>query len=184
MAKWWLISWTTYATWLPGDKRGYRTWRGRQHIPPPKRYAKPGEAPYQPIEHVAVRELAESIIDEPVFLSREQTQIALDAMAAEIAEIDIVPAIMSVGDWHVHWLCYFGPLEIRRIVERVKAAATRELNRRGFHGKRPWTKGCNMRSKSSRRDCRNAYKYVRDHRDQGCLIYEWPIDPTYLAFDN
>jgi hypothetical protein len=83
----------------------------------------------------------------------------------------------------VHWLCYFGTLKIRPVVSRVKAAATRELNTRGFQRKKPWTKGCNMRSKSTRQECRNAYKYVRDHRDQGCLIYEWEIDPQYLVFE-
>jgi hypothetical protein len=183
MAKWWLISWTTYGTWLPGDERGYRTWRGRQYVPPPKRYANPGEPTYQAREHVAVRELAESIAEAPVYLSRNQIEIALATMVEEISEVPIVPAIMSVGDWHVHWLCYFGPLKIRPVVERIKAAATRDLNAHGFEGKRPWTKGCNMRSKATRQECRNAYKYVRDHRNQGCLIYEWTIDPQYFTFD-
>ena len=43
MAKWWLVSWTTYGTWLPGDERGYCTWRKRTYVAPPKRFAKPGE---------------------------------------------------------------------------------------------------------------------------------------------
>ncbi len=183
MAKWWLISWTTYGSWLPGDERGYRTWRGREYVPPPERYAQPGEPTYHASDHVAVHQLAESISDEPVYLTRDQMEIGLAAMVEEIAQIPIIPAIMSVGDGHVHWLCYFGTLEIWPTVSRIKAAATRELNARGFQGKKPWTKGCNMRSKSTRRECRNAYKYVRDHRDQGCLIYEWKIDPQYLIFD-
>jgi hypothetical protein len=183
MAKWWLISWTTYGTWLPGDERGYRTWRGERYVAPPKRYSKPGEHTYRAQDHVAVREIAEAISEEPVYLTHDQVEIALLAMVAEIDEIPVMPAIMSIGDWHVHWLCYFGPLEIRPVVERVKAASTRELNRRGFQGKRPWTKGCNMRSKHTRQECRNAYKYVRNHHDQGCRIYEWPINPEFLNFD-
>lgn len=182
MANWWLISWTTYATWLPGDKRGYCTWRGKKYVAPPKRYAKPGDPTYRAPEHLAVNKLAKSISDPPVYFTRDQMRIAIDAIAQEIAEIPLVPAILSVGDWHVHWLCYFGPLKIRPIVSRVKAAATRELNASGFQAKRPWTKGCNIKSKSTRRACRNSYKYVRDHRDQGCLIYEWQIDPKYLMF--
>jgi hypothetical protein len=183
MATWWLVSWTTYATWLPGDKRGYCTWRGREYIPPPKRYAKPGEATYQASEHTHVRAIAESICGEPVYLSRTEIQTALTTMVDEISHISIVPAIMSVGEWHVHWLCHFGKLGIRSTVSRVKAAATRELNALGFQDKKPWTKGCNMKSKCDRRACRNAYKYVRDHRDQGSLIYEWSIDPNYLVFE-
>jgi len=183
MADWWLISWTTYATWLPGDERGYRTWRGETYVPPPKRYAMPGEPTYQAKGHIAVREIAQAISDEPVYLTAKEVEIALAAMVGEIAQIAIVPAIMSIGDWHVHWLCHFGKLKIRPVVSRVKAAATRELNAIGFQGKKPWTKGCNMKSKPIRRQCRSAYKYVRDHQEQGCLVYEWKIDPGHLVFD-
>src|SRR6476620_4628784 len=169
MAKWWLISWTTYGTWLPGDKRGYCTKRGKVYVPPPKRYAKPGEATYKASEHKIVRTLAKSASDDPVYLDAEQMQIAIDAIVAEIAEIPVVPAILSLGEWHVHWLCYFGPLAIDPVVERIKAAATRELNSHGFAGKRPWTRGLNMRSKSTRQACRNAYRYAKRHLEQGCL---------------
>ena len=183
MAKWWLVSWTTYATWLPGDERGYCTWRGKKYIPPPKRYAKPGELIYKASEHTAIHELAQAISDEAVYFSPEEMQIALRAIVSEIAEIDVVPAIISLGRWHVHWLCRFETLKIRTVVGRVKAAATRELNVRGFQGKRPWTKGCNMKSKATRLECRNAYRYVRNHSQQGCLVYEWKIDPKYLSFE-
>jgi len=183
MAAWWLVSWTTYATWLPGDKRGFCTWRKRVYIPPPKRYAKPDEPIYKSTDHKVLHALAEEISDEAVYFTPQEMKTALDAIIAEIAQISVVPAIISLGKWHVHWLCHFGTLKIRPTVGRVKAAATRELNTLGFQGKRPWTKGCNMRSKRTRRECRNAYKYVRDHREQDCLIYEWPIDPKYLNFD-
>lgn len=157
--------------------------RGRTYVPPPKRYAKPGEKTYGASEHVAVHQQAISISEAPVYLTQKQIQVVRGAMVKEIANIPIVPAILSVGEWHVHWLCYFGPIEVRQVVERVKAAASRELNIQGFKGKRPWTKGCNMKSKSTRRECRIAHKYIRKHREQGYLIYEWPIDPKYLTID-
>jgi hypothetical protein len=182
MSNWWLVSWTTYATWLPGDKRGFCTWHEREYIPPPTRFALQGEATYRAADFTHVHESAERISEEPVCLSAEQMQMALGALIAEIAQTSIVPAIISLGSGHVHWLCHFGTLRIRPTVSRLKAAATRELNAFGFQGKRPWTKGCNMRSKRTRQACRAAYKYVRDHRHQGCLVYEWPIDPRYLIF--
>jgi hypothetical protein len=183
MANWWLISWTTYGTWLPGDKRGFCTWRGESYIPPPKRYAKPGDETYRANEHTKVHELALAISGEPVYLTQAQMRLALPAIVEEIAQIPIVPAILSIGEWHIHWLCYFGPISIRAVVSRIKAAATRELNAHSFQGKKPWAKGCNMRSKSNRRECRNAYRYVLRHEEQGCLVYRWPIDPQYLVFD-
>jgi len=123
MAKWWLISWTTYGTWLPGDKRGYCTRRGEVYVPPPRRYAKPGEATYKASEHTAVRELAELLSDAAVYFSDAQKGSASRALIEEIDRIPIVPAIISVGRWHVHWLCYFGTLKIRPIVARMKATA-------------------------------------------------------------
>jgi len=184
MAKWWLVSWTTYGTWLPGDKRGYCTHRSKVYVPPPIRYAKPGEPTYQPTEHNLVLKLAQSVTDDPVYLTAEQMKVAFDSIVTEIAEIPVVPAILSLGEWHIHWLCYFGPLTIKPIVERVKAAATRELNSRGFSGRRPWTRGCNTRSKATRKECRSAYRYVKRHLEQSCLIHEWPIDPKFLVFDE
>jgi hypothetical protein len=183
MANWWLVSWTTYGTWLPGDPRGYCTWRKKKYIPPPKRYAKPGEPTYHAREYSAVHEIAKATTDQAVYFSRREMKIALAALVAEICDIPIVPAIVSLGPWHVHWLCHFGTLKIRTVTGRVKAAATRELNLSGFQGKRPWAKGCNMRSKRTRLECRNAYRYILNHREQGCLIYDWKIDPSYLEFD-
>ena len=65
----WLVSWTTYGTWLPGDKRGYCTWRGGVYVPPPKRYASPGEPTYVAAAHEQVRKLAESVCEEAVYFS-------------------------------------------------------------------------------------------------------------------
>jgi hypothetical protein len=166
-----------------GDPRGYCTWRKKKYVEPPKRYAKPGERTYQASEHTAVHELAKAVTDKAVYFRPQEMEIALQAVVAEIGEIPIVPAIISLGPWHVHWLCHFGTFKIRSVVGRVKAAAARELNVSGFEGKRPWAKGCNMRSKRTRLECRNAYQYVRKHREQGCLIYEWKIDPKYLVFE-
>ncbi|MCC7475600.1 MAG: hypothetical protein IT425_09405 [Pirellulales bacterium] len=182
MSQWWLVSWTTYGTWLPGDPRGFCTWRKREYVPPPKRYAQPGEATYQAAEYVSTHTLAKAMCGEPVYLTPAQMQMALSAIVEEIAALPVTPVIIALGSWHVHWLCNFGTLKIRPTIGRVKAAATRVLNEHGFQGKRPWTKGCNMRSKPTREACRAAYRYVRDHRDQGSLVYEWPIDPNDIVF--
>jgi hypothetical protein len=183
MAKWWLVSWTTYGTWLPGDERGYCTWRKRTYVPPPKRYATLNEATYRADEHVVVRDAAAAICGDPVRFSAREKRIAFEAMISEIDQVEVAPAIISVGSWHVHWLCYFGTLKIRKVVGRVKAAATRALNAAQFEGKRPWTKGCNMRSKATRDACRSAYKYILRHRGQGCLIHEWPVPDEYPTFE-
>jgi len=41
-----LITWTTYGHWLPGDPRGFRTRGAKEFVPPPQRYTN-GES-YEP----------------------------------------------------------------------------------------------------------------------------------------
>ena len=70
-AKWWLVTFGTYGVWLPGDPRGFQTWRGREYVPPPARYAKPGEATYDPAPHRTRYAAAKrSMTHDPVFFDR------------------------------------------------------------------------------------------------------------------
>lgn len=173
MAKWWLVTWTTYATWLPGDPRGFQTWQGREYVPPPTRYAREGEPVYNPKPYEERHKIAKERSEEPVVLTREQQQTVLDALVAEISELPLDSAVLSVGATHVHWLARFGELSIRPTVGRIKAAATRALRASGFDLKRPWTKGCHMKSKNSDRELKNARAYIKQHVNEGCLVYDW-----------
>lgn len=175
-SKWWLVTWTTYGTWLPGDPRGYCTWRERVYVPPPARYAKPGEEVYDRTKHATKHQVALHATEEAVRLARAQMQIVQDAIVEDVAEMPITPAIMSVGHSHIHLLAQFGGLKIRKAVGRLKSAATRKLREDGFRAKRGWTKGCDMKSKTNAKAFENAYRYVRRHREQGCLVYEWDLE--------
>jgi hypothetical protein len=71
--KWWLVTCTTFGTWLPGDPRGFQTWRGREYVPPPKRYARQGESTYRAEDYAVEYEAAKSsLTQEPVHFSNEQ----------------------------------------------------------------------------------------------------------------
>jgi hypothetical protein len=172
--KWWLITWTTYGSWLPGDPRGFCTWRGKEYIPPPRRYARPGEAVYDSGQYVERHTQAASIVATMVRLTAEQQQLVLQTIVEEINAIPIVSAVTSVGPLHVHWLACFGDRPIRATVGRIKAAASRLLNAMGFKGKRLWTKNCHMESKSTESEFESAFDYVCRHIDEGCLIHTWP----------
>ncbi|MBW3598536.1 MAG: hypothetical protein KY475_14850 [Planctomycetes bacterium] len=120
--------------------------------------------------------VAQRETEDPVRLRRPQMQIVQDAVVEEVAEMPITPAIMSVGHSHIHLLAQFGRLKIRKGVGRLKSAATKKLRENGFTEKRPWTKGCDMKSKSDPRAFENAYRYVQRHLEQGCLVYEWDLE--------
>ena len=77
-AKYWLVTWTTYGTWLPGDPRGFRTWRGKVYVPPPARYGDSGESVYDPSHYVDRYQVAVDAVERPVLLSTSQRQAVLD----------------------------------------------------------------------------------------------------------
>jgi hypothetical protein len=94
-------------------------------------------------------------------------------LVEDIDRLAMDSSVMSVGTTHVHWLARFGELPIRPTVGRIKSAATRALRENRFEGKRPWTKGCHMKSKNTDEEFNAAREYVKRHVNEGCLIYEW-----------
>lgn len=172
MAKLWFVTWTTYGSWLPGDPRGFQTWRGKEYIPPPPRYARGDEPTYDPAYYRERWRRIKKICPNPVLLSPLEQQLALTAVVQEIATLSLVPHILSIGRWHVHLVSEFGLLRIRPTVGRLKSTATRALPNPGTR-KRVWTDGCHMESLTTTTAVNNAVEYVRRHRDEGALIHEW-----------
>lgn len=184
MPQWWLVTWTTYGTWLPGDPRGFQTWRGHRYVPPPKRYAKPAERTYQSVEYETEHHLAsKSMTQDPVHLMPDQRRIAVEAIVAQFAEMPIDPAILAVGGEHAHFLARFGAAKIRRTVGILKAAASRELHAAGTAFERVWTRGCHMKSKTTVKEVHGAFEYVRRHECEGAVVHVWRR-PTEIAHES
>jgi len=174
--KWWLVTWTTYGTWLPGDPRGFRTWRGSEYVPPPKRYAAPDEATYRARDYSARYEAAQRVTDDAVLLSSTQCQVACDACVTDIDELGIVASVIAVGPVHTHLLARFGSHRIRPTVGRLKSMMTRAIKEHDprFQPKRTWSKGCHPRSCVDECDYRTKFRYVERHRNDGAIVHVWP----------
>ncbi len=173
MDQWWLVTWNTYGSWLPGDPRGFRTWRGTEYVPPPVRYAEPGETTYNRAEYAERHAMARDSADEPVVLSRTHQELILPALVKELADIPLHASAIAVGTSHVHLLAKFAERRIRKTVGRLKAAATRAIHEAdpAFQPKRIWAKGCHMKSKETEAEYRNALNYIKRHVDEGALIH-------------
>lgn len=172
--KWWLVTWSTYGSWLPGDPRGFQTWRGKEHVPPPKRYAKPGEETYKPKAYADKYQAAKAVTDKPVKLSPTFRQISLEAVVKEIDKLPVVAAVLAIAVEHSHVLAKFGALDFRPTVGFLKGAATKALHASGFKPQDPWSKGCHMKSKSEGKEFQIAFDYVRNHINEGAVVYVWP----------
>lgn len=172
--KWWLVTWNTYASWLPGDPRGFQTWRGREYVPPPARYAKPGEKVYDPAEYAERYESAKAISGDAVTLTPDERRITADAVVAEVDKLHLPSAILAVGGQHCHLRAKFGALKIRATVGVLKSEATKAMRALGFHRDQYWATECHMKSKSEGKEFGDAFGYVGRHVDEGAVIYIWP----------
>lgn len=171
--KWWLVTWTTFGSWLPGDPRGFRTWRGEQDIPPPQRYSKPGDPVYDPAKYIGLYQQAQRALTQPpVLLSDEEVKQAASAIVAEIPLTPVTPSIFSLGTVHAHLLAKFRK-SIRMTVGRLKFAATKRLHENGFTLKRVWSRGSHMSSKEASADAQAAFRYVERHRLEGAFVHVW-----------
>jgi hypothetical protein len=174
MTVWWLITWGTYGSWLPGDPRGFRTWRRREYVPPPYGKAEGGEPTYDPSAYAEQHDDARSrLTSTAVSLTVADRREACSALVGEIATIRIVPAILAVAKHHAHFIAQFGELEIRPTIGRLKAAATRSMRNASFDAPLLWAKGCHMESLNSDDDFLGAYQYVEQHQAQGAAIHKW-----------
>lgn len=178
--RWWLVTWTTYGTWLPGDPRGFQTWRGREYVPPPQRYANPEEAIYQPEPYQELHQRSREVMTElPSTLAPAERKVAAEAMVTECTLLPLVPSVLAVEENHVHLLLRVGSYSLRTAAGRLKAAASRHLHTSGFSRQKIWCQGCHLKSKDDARALRAAFDYVRRHEDAGAMIHVWrhPFDP-------
>ncbi len=103
-------------------------------------------------------------------------QVALNAIVADVNELNVHVAVLAVADWHVHLVAQFGGLPIRPTVGRLKSVATRAIKDADetFDPKRSWTKGCHMESFTDDASLDAACRYVAGHATRGAVVYTWP----------
>lgn len=173
MGRWWLVTWVTYASWLPGDPRGFKTWRKRQYVPPPTGKSHFGEPTYRSEDYIEEHDQARAISGATVVLLSQERRLVLATMVEELEELSIWPSIVAVAEQHVHLIAKFGSLRIRPTVGRFKFATTQRLNRNGFRSQRPWAKGCHMESLPTEEAFLQAFEYIRKHQDDGAAVRIW-----------
>lgn len=174
MGKWWLVTFGTYGQWLPGDPRGFKTWRGRRYIPPPEGKSHFGEPTYNPDDFRDEHERAQEMVQTPVSFSPEQRSIVAQAISNDIENLPMTPSILAVAGVHVHLIAKFGGLKVRPTVGRFRFAATQMLHENGFVG-RFWGKGCHMESLPDEEAFLQAFAYVKSHEAEGAIIKIWQL---------
>jgi REP element-mobilizing transposase RayT len=173
MTRHWLITSTTYGTWLPGDRRGFVSTVANP--PGPRvRHNQPG-TPYD-ANMPELRESARSLLQgKPVYLSVEQAEVVLLQFQETVAWRGWELHAVAVMANHFH-VVISAPDEIHStaILRDLKSYAARALNQRWGKpvGGTWWTESGSRRPLANGQALEDAGNYVLYRQPKPLIL--WP----------
>ncbi len=165
--KWFHITFSTYGAWLPGDPRGFRTWKHKKHVegdykaPPPQGAF---EKQWRRSRRLMKRDM--------VKLRPDQRRIAGQAIFEMLRELGSTVVSVAVGAVHVHIVSRLPDRDAREYIGRAKKHASHCLRVTGLCGG-VWAKRCRTLPIKDREHQQNAVNYVADHRAEGAWAWKW-----------
>ena len=140
-----MITWTTYGTWLQGREKGF---------------VKDGEVRG---ENVAIKKDCEKKLEsEPVRLGRSDKNVVKDAILEAAKQFQQKICAIAVCSNHVHIAAEYVEVPMSVLVGYYKNAGRVALKKCGFEGK-VWTRGFDKRFCFSGKDLRARVDYVNKH---------------------
>lgn len=144
-----MVTWTTYGTWLQGDKRGY---------------VRDGKILLSDTGlEESNKELQKSGL---VRLTPNQKRVIEEAVLKEAERVGQEILALAVCSNHVHLVAGSGNESIENTVSRYKNVATSALKKTGLT-KRIWTRGFDKRFCFSVEQLEQKIKYVHRHDKTG-----------------
>ena len=140
-----MLTWTTYGSWLQGDERGY---------------VKNGQTLGGDEKLVDLCEKFQK--GHTVKLKGNEKDIVRQAILNEAERIGQTIEALAVCSNHIHVVARYSPELIGRMVSRLKNVASSALRRHGRCG-RVWTRGFDKRFCFTREDLVRRIQYVKNH---------------------
>jgi REP element-mobilizing transposase RayT len=143
-----MLTWTTYGTWLQGDERGY---------------VKNGQI----LEQNEVLEEANksNLKKQPVKLNAKQKEIVKEAIIQEAKRLNQKVFALVVFSNHIHLLVEKNNESIEAAAALYKTAARKALYKTGLEGE-IWSKGFDKRFCFNQQELNNRIEYVRRHNEK------------------
>ena len=140
-----MITWTTYGTWLPGDDRGY---------------VSQGEilGKNKALRRANIGRLKSRAVK----LSRQEQEIVRRAILSRAESLGQEIYAIVVGSNHVHIVAERTPESIEMIVSYYKNAARLAMRANGFTGKL-WTRGFDKRFCYEHSQLKGRIEYLQGH---------------------
>ena len=140
-----MVTWTTYGTWLQGDRRGYV--RDGQVLGEDKAL------------HDANRG---RLAQRPVRLGKENKAVVERTILGKAQRIEQSILAIAVCSNHVHIVVGYDGRPIEETVRRYKNASTVALREKGLEG-RVWTRGYDKRFCFDEASLEERIRYVQGH---------------------
>jgi REP element-mobilizing transposase RayT len=178
MDRFWLITWTTYGTWLPGDERGFvsQVNDGRGEKVTHNIYGTRYDSGWQHLR----KKMQQSLKCNPIRLNREQAKIIVDQIqeTCRFRSWQLVAGAVMANHCHVV-LGVSGDPDPATLLRDLKSYASRALNKQWV---RPasgtwWTESGSTRVLKKEDAILSAVAYVRD---QEFPLACW-IDPRFAS---
>ncbi len=141
-----MLTWTTYGSWLPGDERGYVD-RGKILQGDGKLLERNRNRQKTPI----------------VKLTAQEKKVVKQTILAEAEKIKHIIEALTVYSNHIHLLARPHKEFIEKLASRYKSITTRALWQNGREG-RLWTKGYDIRFCFSEEEFAARFKYIENHQ--------------------
>jgi len=160
---------STYGSWLPGDKRGFRTRRHREHVegdyksPPP------------PGEHGRLEDVVRSTMKHPPTRLPPLVRRAVGvALIDRLEMLDVLVVCIAVSGERVHLLAKMpaSPTVVWKWIGTAKRHAWFVLRDEGWDGKMWGGKGKAIPVRNRQYQMR-VYRYIIDHERQGAWVWKW-----------
>lgn len=140
-----MATWTTYGTWLQGDKRGYV--KDATILEPNEALEKSNE---------------ELLKHEKIKIPKSLREIVKNAILKEAADMNQKVYVIAVQSNHVHIVVESIDKTCGYLVGRFKKAATIELRKHGYSGT-IWSKGFDKRYCYCKGELEAKIQYVESH---------------------
>ncbi len=143
-----MLTWTTYGTWLQGDERGW---------------VKDGEVFDANKKLLTVNR--KRLKNGPVRLKHREKAIVRNCILEQAQRRGEKIRAIAVFSNHVHVVVDSGHDDIESVVRKYKAGTTAELHKAGFVcAKKIWSKGFDKRYCFDNKELNARVKYVMEHK--------------------
>lgn len=144
-----MITWTTYGTWLQGDKRGYAK---NSKIYSANRFLRDSNK--------------KQLRKKPFYLNRKQRKVVKRIIHVKAEEIDQRIYALFVGRCHVHIVAGYVSRPISDVVRKYKNATHKALFEETNTKGKAWTRGYDKRYCYDRERLEQRIHYVSEHRKE------------------